>query len=179
MAWEDSVGRIPLYRLVLGVLAAWGIALGVGVWLVIVPPFDERVRIDIVGEVEAVRTPEVMEHPVLDVALKGQPIRFRAGTRVFKEAFQEQPPAKLQPGATAHLTVEKVKYENPSTPMPDRVPTVAIDALQVDGAQLLTLDISRRLAEENRLLAKIGAPIAGAVALFISWCLRLKLRTSG
>jgi hypothetical protein len=72
--------KIPLFRLVIGVLAGWGTTGAMIVYALTVLPFDERPRTTLRGTVTDVSNPDVAEATVLDFHLQGYEPRFRVQT---------------------------------------------------------------------------------------------------
>ena len=168
--------RVGTGRLVLGVVAGWLLAIGGWCWLLLLPRFDEKPRIDVAGEVTEVATPVIRGQPALELVLRGQTLRFRVFEQIFAQSLHRKVPADLVPGATVRLMIEKEDYEHPHSPEPYRVPTVTVDALELDGRAVLTLADSRRWYEGNRKVAWVLVPIFCALAGYLSLMLVRRLR---
>lgn len=168
--------RVGTGRLGLGVVAAWLLAIGGWCWLLLLPRFDERPRIDVTGEVTEVATPVIGGQPALELVLRGQTLRFRVFEKIFAQALHRRVPAELVPGVKVRATVEQEDYRDPYSPEPYRVPTITVDALEIDGKAVLTLADSRRWHEGNRKVMWVLVPVFCIMAGYLSLMLVRRLR---
>lgn len=161
--------RMSTGRLMLGVAAGWAMVIVSWGTLLLPANFDDVPRIDLRGEVTEVATPILLhKQPGLELVLRGQSVRFRIYERIFADLLQRRVPAELVPGAQVRVTVEKEDYESPRSPAPLRVPTVAVDALEVAGKPILTLAASRQWSEGNRSVWWVLAPVVSAMAAYVT-----------
>lgn len=138
------------------------------------PTFDERVRVDVLGEVTQVATPLIEKQPALDITLKSERSRFRIPEFSYARELHARVPTGLAPGARVRVVVEKSAYGEPEALSPNFEPTVSVDALDVDGKVVLALADSRRLDAESRRVAWLVLSVISAIAL--GWSIALARR---
>lgn len=158
----------PTGALVFGVVTIGGVVAFLLVVLFRLPEFDERARTEIVGEAHDIRTPLSGNASILDFALRGEKVRFRVDAISFDTVFQGHVPPELRLGASVRVTVDKAQYEKPNSPDPFKLPTVNVDAMQVGGSQLLSLEHSRQRVDDN---LRTGKRVVSVFALFALVCL--------
>jgi hypothetical protein len=167
--------HVSLFRLVLGTVCAWALTAGIPIWLAVTPTFDEEQRITIEGEIVEVETLRVREETVLDFSLRNQTLRFRVTTGIFQAGWHERVPSELRPGAVAKVQVFNSEYRNPYSPVPYRVPTVYVSAIEIAGIETLPLAVSRQWHENDRRWAWYLLGFAAAASVVLSWGTWVKL----
>lgn len=144
--WYDGVS---IWRLLLGAVCAWAGLAFVLTDLAFQVPFDRIPRATVAGRVTSVSVTTIDEHPVLDVAVDAQPVRFRVWDGLFADALAGDVPGELVPGAPVEVVVPREQLNAPRLSAPGRTPTVSVDALAVSGRSVLDLAASRRWHETN------------------------------
>lgn len=167
MRWADSI-RVPWAVLAFGAVLGWALAGFVALWLVKVPDFDARVRVDVAGTVVAVEVVDVGAQRALDLIVKGQPVRLRVQPAVFAGALGGRVPQPLVVGASVLARVPKTELDAPYRPAPLQAPTATADALKADGRVVLSLTAARAWAGSNRRIAQVLCPIFAVMAAVLT-----------
>jgi hypothetical protein len=175
MNWLIGLEHVPLVRLILGTACAWALTLGIPIWLAVTPSFDNERRITIEGEILDVATLLVMDETVLDFALRNHSVRFRIQPGIFRTGFNGRVPSDFRPGAIARVQVFDSEYRNPYSPVPYRVPTASVNAIQIADVEILPLSVARQWHEENRRWAWYLLPLFAAGSVILSWGTWVKL----
>ncbi len=67
--WKSWLRPQPLWRLAGGAVLSWALTVFLGVWLLLLPPFDQRDRMTVAGALESVE--------VVAMGDTGQEVEFR------------------------------------------------------------------------------------------------------
>jgi hypothetical protein len=169
--WFDGV---TMPRLVLGTVAAWFVVV-VGINEVLSPRFDEVERTTVAGEVVGFGVIDDRDGVNYDILLRGHPVRFRIWSEIVHDAMME-PLGSIPAGTVASLVVSRESLDSPTKPPIDPVPTVAVDAMALNGRTVLDLAVSRRWHDRNRRIATWMVPLFLGLAALCSTALVCRIR---
>jgi len=137
-------------------------------WAVKTAPRIEAEILDVV-------TPVIRNETVFDFALRNQAVRFRVQSGIFRAGLNGRVPSEFRPGTIARVQVFDSEYRNPYSPVPYRVPTASVNAIQIADVEILPLGVARQWHEENRRWAWYLLPLSAAASVILSWGTRVKL----
>lgn len=176
--WKSWLRPQALWRVAAGALVAWTVTAFLGVWLLLVPPFDQRNRITVAGALESVEVVALSEasHEV-ELRVANEQIRFRIASDVFEDVLGAHLPSQLQAGATITALVPVDEYQEPLHGSAHTGPTAYVDALTADGQEVFSLAQAQVQYENNRRIGLMLFPalLLGAVFLTLVAALRYRI----
>jgi hypothetical protein len=110
------------------------------------------------------------------LVIANQPIRLRIPSGVFGDVLHAQVPQTLKAGAPVTALVPEDDYREPLQGASHAGPTAYVDALAVDGSDVLTLSQSRTWDQQNRRTFTFILPSFLLVAAFLTSLAILRYR---
>ena len=120
-------------------------------------------------------TPLGRDETVLDFALRNQAVRFRVQPGIFRAGLNGRVSSEFRPGVIARVQVFDSEYRKPVSPVPYRVPTASVNAIQIADVEILPLSVARQWHEENHRWAWYLLPLSVAASVILCWSTWLKL----